>query len=48
MKLHKLTPARLIALSFFAVILAGAGLLMLPIASAQRIPSTAALIMPPA
>ena len=33
MKLHKLTPARLIALSFFAVILVGAGLLMLPIAS---------------
>ena len=33
MKLHKLSPARLIALSFFLVILIGAGLLMLPIAS---------------
>lgn len=33
MKLKKLTPARLIALSFFAVIAVGAGLLMLPVAS---------------
>ena len=33
MKLHKLSPARLIALSFFLVILIGAGLLMLPAAS---------------
>lgn len=33
MKLHKLSPARLIALSFFLVILIGAGLLMLPFAS---------------
>lgn len=32
-KLKKLTPARLIALSFFAVIAVGAGLLMLPVAS---------------